>query len=109
MCILPESLTLKLFLFSKVNKSVVSTGLLTDQETKEGSPPEISIVLRSNEHQGRSACCDIGFNGSPCYCFGVGYTFISSLLTYKPPFSRFFLTRGAGDPFSSKETAMLFH
>ena len=94
-CVLPESLILKLFLFSKVNKSFVSTGLLTYQETAEGSPPEIQSVLRSNEQQGRSGCCDIGFNGSPCYyCFGVGYTFISSLLTYQSPFSRFFLKSG---------------
>ena len=35
-------------LFSKVNKSVVSTDLQTDQGTTEGSSPEISNLVRSN-------------------------------------------------------------
>lgn len=79
--------------FSKVNKSVVSTGLRTDQKTTKGSPPEISSVVRRNEHQGRSGCSDTG----PCYSFEVSYTFIFSLLTYFPLFWSFFLnTRSRG-------------
>lgn len=51
--------------FSKVNKSVVSTGRRTDQETAQGSPPEIASVVRCNEDQGRSNCSDPSFNHSP--------------------------------------------
>lgn len=65
--------------FSKVDKSVVPTGLRTDQETAEGSPPGISSIVRNNEHQGRFGCSDTGIYRSPCYSFEVGYTFIFSL------------------------------
>ena len=96
-------------LFFKVNKSVVSADLQTDQGTTEDSSPEISNLVRSNQHvhQDRSACSDTGFNRSPCYSFGVGYISISSYLTNESPFIRFFLIRRAGEQFSSKETAML--
>ena len=61
-------------LFSKVNKSVVLTHLQTDQGTTEGSSPEISSLVRSNQdvHQDRSGCSDTGFNRSSRYIFGVG-------------------------------------
>ena len=89
----------------------MSTDPQIDQETTKGSTPEISSVVRSNEHvhQDCSGCSDTGFNRSPRYTFGVGYVVISSPLTYEPPFTRFFLIRGAGEQFSSKETAMLHH
>ena len=73
------------------------------QRTTEGSPSEISIVVRSNEHQDRSGCSDTGLNRSPCYSFEVGYIFISSLLAHELPFTRFFLIRGEGEQFTSEE------